>query len=319
MSPASASELLATFLHPARVQMLGAQHVALLRDLHANRPRRSVEVIRLGPPKPEAIKPERVDDAPDADPDDSGDVMPWDVPIYSVEGGLAVVDVCGPIVKGYDCITCWFWGLASLDRIQAAVADLSTRKDVAMVVFNFNSPGGVVTGVAETGEMIAALGQASKLTIAYTDTMCASAAYWLASQCREVVVSRSADVGSIGTYMTLYDYSGWLAELGIKLDFFRAGDLKGIGVMGRSLTDEEKAFLQADVDRTNARFIAAVRAGRAAGGEVADSTMQGQWFDGEMAVQLNLADRIVLTLPALIDELRGTLNRALATAVAAQS
>jgi signal peptide peptidase SppA len=239
-----------------------------------------------------------------ADDDGSGDgeedVMPWEEPVYEVKDGIAVVDVSGPVVKGYSALVCWYYGLMSSDRLEEAIAELETRADVAAVVFNFNSPGGMAIGTPEIADAIVRLGE-SKVTVAFTGVQVCSAAYWMASACSAFFTTKSAIVGSIGTYIAFYDYCEMLKQWGISLELFRAGSLKAIGVMGKPITDEERAFLTDSVNRTNAGFTGFVKSRRAG---VADSTMQGQWFDGAQAVELKLADAVVPNLSAVVSGLR---------------
>ena len=117
----------------------------------------------------------------------------------------------------------------------------------------------------------------------------ASAAYWLAAPADAIVVGRTANVGSIGVYTVIADSSDYYKRMGIDVELIKAGRLKGIGVDGIGITDEGRAYLQARVDKVYQQFTGAVRANRTG---VADETMQGQAFDGDDAVALNLADRI---------------------------
>ncbi len=217
------------------------------------------------------------------------DLLPWEAPIFSVLNGVARVLISGPIVNGYDDFTCWYWGLASSDRIRAACVELAGRADVRSVLFVFNSPGGMAQGTPETAAAIAQLSDA-KQTVAHTGSMCCSAAYWMASQCRLITATLTADVGSIGTYLAFYDWSGYLEKAGIKLELFARGTFKAMGIAGKSLTDEQRKFLDDGVTRTNDRFLAAVRSARPG---VTDETMQGQCFDGEQAVAACLVDYVV--------------------------
>lgn len=229
----------------------------------------------------------------------SADVMPWEEPIYSVANGVALVRVFGPLVKGYDDFTCWCYGLMSMDRLQSAVHEIAARMDVSSVVFHFNSPGGMTQGTPETAALIAHLGD-SKLTLAFTDALCCSAAYWMASECRLVFATPSASVGSIGTYLAFYDWTEYLTKAGIKLELFARGTYKAMGIAGKPLTDEQRALLDARIDKINGKFLAAVRAARPG---VKDETMQGQTFDGEEGVEAKLVDHTVGGLHDLVAQL----------------
>jgi signal peptide peptidase SppA len=246
--------------------------------------------------------------------DDAGEeeqLWPWEEPIYTVQDGVAVVEVAGPIVKGYDAFTCWWFGCMSTDRLQDAIDEIALRADVLAVVLVVRSPGGMATGTPEVSAQIATLA-ARKLVVAVTDLQCCSAAYWMACHAQTLFTTVSADVGCIGTYIALYDYTKMLDEWGIKLELFKRGKYKAIGVMGNPLDDAAREFLDRDVQRTNDRFQAAVRAHRPG---VADTTMEGQWFDGEEAVELRLADEVVGSVGEVVDRVRAGVAGALASAV----
>lgn len=225
------------------------------------------------------------------DADEEDDCWPWEEPLYTVENGIARVVISGPLIKGYDDFSCWWYGCASIDRIQSTLIELADRGDIRSIEFVINSPGGMSVGMPETASLMVALGE-NKNTVGFTGDCAASNGYRLLCAANVVIVTPSSIVGSIGTYIALYDYSEYLANLGIKLELFRAGDMKGIGVMGKSLTPKERAFLDDSVKRCNDMFTGFVRDRR---GDVADSTMQGQWFDGMQAKDLNLVDALVTT------------------------
>lgn len=235
------------------------------------------------------------------------DLWPWEEPLYEIENGIALVSFSGAMVKGYDAFTCWCYGLASIDRLQLTLLELAGRDDVAAVVLNIDSPGGMCLGTPELGDTIASL-SAEKLVVAFTSGMACSAAYWSACGATMVLATRSAMVGSIGTVWPIYDYSEMFAEMGIKVDVFKRGTFKGMGIAGTSLTDEQKKWADDQVGRINDGFTGFVKSRR---GAVADSTMQGQWFDGEQALELKLVDRVVSGLPEVVAEIRAKLDAAM--------
>lgn len=226
----------------------------------------------------------------------SGGLPPWEQPIYHVENGVAFVQVTGTLVKGYDAITCYFWGLASIDRLQETTLELRDRRDVSAVIYLLNTPGGMSQGMPELCDAIREL-DAEKPALAFTSDDAASNGYRIAAACRLVFATPSSVVGCIGTYIALYDYAALLAKEGIKLELFRDGEHKALGIMGYTLSEKDRAFLDAAVKRSGGRFKDLVRARRSG---VAEETMQGQWFDGEQGVELKLVDRTVSGLPELV-------------------
>lgn len=224
-------------------------------------------------------------------PGNDGDQDDMEKSSYDVQNGVAIVPVNGIIGKRLNMLEMMCGG-ADVDQIVSAVQKADMDPAVESILLNVNSPGGMVTG---TPEAASALGQTSKPLYAFTDSQMCSAAYWLASSATAgIFVTGSSDVGSIGTYLAMVDSSRAYEMEGLKLELFKAGKLKAIGLEGKAFTDEERTFLQEGVERANSRFTAAVVANRkSAGYRIADETMQGQWFDGEQAVANGLADQLV--------------------------
>jgi len=225
-------------------------------------------------------------------PENDGDQDDITEKAYTVENGVAIVPVNGVIGKRLNMLEMMCGG-ADVDQLVAAVQKADSDPMVESILLDVNSPGGMVTG---TPEAAAALGHIEKPLYAFTDSQMCSAAYWLASAATSgIFVTGSSDVGSIGTYLAMIDSSRAYEMEGLKLELFKAGSLKAIGLEGKAFTDSERAFLQDGVDRANARFTSAVLANRlqATGRTISDATMQGQWFDGEQAVANGLADRLV--------------------------
>ena len=226
----------------------------------------------------------------DDDDGDEGDDSTQATP-YQTACGIAIVSVDGVIGKRLSLLETRCGGCdidAVISAVTAAVADPS----IASILLDISSPGGQVTGTPEAAAQLRAL-SSQKPLYAFTDSQMCSAAYWLGAMARGIFCTPSSQIGSIGTYLALVDSSRAYEMEGMKLELFRAGRLKGIGIEGKAMTPEEKDFLQSTVDRANARFLAAVRSSRPG---VSEETTQGQWFDGDQAVEMGLADMVVGSL-----------------------
>lgn len=172
--------------------------------------------------------------------------------------------------------------------LRAALADPSVKA----ICFNFNSPGGGVYGIEALGnEMFAARGQ--KPIVAQVNSMCASAAYWLATQADEIVITPGGEVGSIGAYGLHEDKSKAAAAAGVRYTFISAGKYKVEGNSFEPLSDEALAALQKKVDSYYGTFVNAVARGR---GTTAKD-VRGGMGEGRMelaadALKMNMGDRI---------------------------
>ncbi len=115
----------------------------------------------------------------------------------SVRDGVAIVPVVGPVFRRASMFT-EVSGATSLDLLARDFHAAIANPDVTAVILDIDSPGGEANGVNEFAEHVYAA-RGTKPIVAYVGGMAASAAYWIASACDEIVADATAEVGSIGT------------------------------------------------------------------------------------------------------------------------
>jgi len=211
-----------------------------------------------------------------------------------VTGETMVIPVHGIIGKHLDMIETMCGG-CDLDSVDASIEEARGDSNIRRVAFSFRTPGGTVTGVPETAARIAQL-SATKETIAYTDSECCSAGYWMASQCRGFFCAGSASTGSIGVYMALLDQTRALDMQGITVNEISSDKWKCAGAPWRVLSEEERAQFQSQVAAIADDFKSAIGLFR----ELPDEYMRGQVFSGKDAVAFGLADGIADSLEELL-------------------
>lgn len=155
------------------------------------------------------------------------------------------------------------------------------------IVFIFDSPGGMCLGCDEAARAIA---NAGVPTLAWTDSMACSAAYYLASGCSQIVATRTAIMGNIGVICPWIDSAQmWEIE---GLDFqpitSEGADLKST-FHGPSITDDQRAFVQEDVNQMGTMFRDHVLTHRA---HIDSEVWRAGWYCGERALELGLIDAI---------------------------
>lgn len=217
-----------------------------------------------------------------------------DEPRYRVEGGVAVVEMRGVMGRHLSQLAMACGG-CDVDRVMDALAEADEDPAARAVVLLVDSPGGSVAGVAEAARRVREM---RKFTVAVAPDLCASAAYWIASQADALYVGETACVGSVGVYCALLDSSERYAREGYRVDVFRSGENKGAGIPGTSLTDAQREQLQAEVDSLAAIFKRAVKNARPA---VADDLLDGRTLTGEAAVEAGLADAVGNLTDAIAD------------------
>lgn len=188
-------------------------------------------------------------------------------------------------------------GMVDVNDIRKNIDAFEKDPQITHLVFDINSPGGTVTGVPELASRIR---NASKPTIAFTDSQAASAGYWLASQSQRFVATGSASVGSIGVYRVVPDASKAFENMGVKMEVFKSGKYKAIGLPGTSIDAEGKDLIQQSVVDVHQDFKADVRSVRSL---VPDSAMEGQSFSAKKAASLGMLTGIVSGMDQVLAEI----------------
>jgi signal peptide peptidase SppA len=226
------------------------------------------------------------------------DPQDWRVSrIYETYGNVAVIELVGVIDKHISDFEMECYGGYDISDFDNALIHAAADPDIETVVLSINSPGGSVTGVPESAARVAGLAK-TKEVHAFVDSMACSAAYYIASQADHIAAAPSAILGSIGVYMTMVDATRAAEMEGYKVDLITAGKFKAMGSPFKPLSDEERGMLQQSVNDLHAEFKGAVKSGRRApterGGHqtVADSAMEGQWFDGKASLSARLVDEL---------------------------
>lgn len=208
-----------------------------------------------------------------------------DLPQMQIENGLAQIPIGGPIgtrlglsQKGRGAVDTQ----DVMEEIEQAEADPRVKN----ILFVFDSPGGIVTGTPELADRIRAISK-PKFSYAYNAH---SAAYWLASATDRIFTTPTGGLGSIGVYLPIVDESRAFEQQGVKVELIKAGRLKGAGFPGTTLSDAQRANLQAEVNNIYEMFKGAVMEKRK---KVTDETMQGQSFMGQKAIDAGLADELI--------------------------
>jgi signal peptide peptidase SppA len=169
---------------------------------------------------------------------------------------------------------------------------LGNDPSIDQIVIDINTPGGHVTGTQEAADAVWNA-RKKKPVIGIVNALCASAGYWIGSQCTKLIGVPSADVGSIGVFMCHYDCSAMMADLGVKPTFIFAGEHKTEGNSMEPLGAEAKAWFQSEVDQTYKDFLAAVGRGRGISPEeVLEKFGKGRCFGAPMAKRVGMIDEI---------------------------
>jgi signal peptide peptidase SppA len=170
---------------------------------------------------------------------------------------VAFIPVLGTLMKQKSSM-----GGTSTIQLRRDIRQAANDPNVSGILLGVESPGGTVAGMHDLASDVAAA-RKQKPVWAHVDDLMASAAYWLgASTDRITANAPTALVGSIGTLLTIYDLSQQAEKEGVKALVFSTGPIKGAGVPGSKVTDEQQAHFQGIVNGMQAEFDAVVKRGR---------------------------------------------------------
>lgn len=206
-------------------------------------------------------------------------------------GRVAVVSVFGVLCQRMGSMDEASGGVA-YDRIGSVLDALVADKQCKSILMVMDSPGGTVIGCDELADKIRGYRGQKKVNCA-VDGMCASAAYYIASQCAEISCTPTGMVGSIGTISAHEDISGALEAQGVKLTMITAGKYKGEGSPYEPLSEEARQEIQSKVDHYYGQFVEAVAKGRdTTAAKVKANYGQGRMLTPADAKAAGMIDRV---------------------------
>ena len=216
------------------------------------------------------------------------DEMSYDV------GPVRVIRCYGIIGRNLSSLEMMCGGI-DVNTIRGVAEKAESDPLIQTVIFDWDSPGGVVHGIPELAAYIRGM---TKQTIAWTGGMCASAGYYVASACDVVSCAASADVGSVGVYMAWIDHSKRMEREGDELIVIKAGTEKAAFLDGQ-LNDTARAALQESADDMYNKFKSFILA---SGRTIDDQYLQGMSYNGSKALEIGMVDVIHETIETLITE-----------------
>lgn len=223
--------------------------------------------------------------------------------IFDLSGGIAYIPVRGPLFNDdyIDRYGGWsgYKGLAA--QFSAALAD----PEVRAILFDIDSPGGVVNGCFDLADLIFDGKAAGKPIWAMANDTATSAAYAIASAAHMVFLPRFGAVGSIGVWTMHMDMTGALEKYGVKITLISSGAHKLDGNPFEPLPDDVRAEMQSSVDHVREGFVEAVARYRGIPADQVRAT-EAAVFDDRDAVGAGLADAVATdrdVAAALFEEL----------------
>ncbi|WP_090207680.1 S49 family peptidase [Ectothiorhodospira magna] len=195
----------------------------------------------------------------------------------------ALVDVQGIIAEG---------GAASADLVVRGLRAAFENRNTVAVILRINSPGGSPVQAGYINDAIRHLREQHPDIPLYAviSDVGASGGYYVAVSADQIYADRASIIGSIGVRMDSFGFVDAIDRLGIERRLMTAGGNKGLLDPFMPVQADEKAHVQAMLDRIHMQFVEAVKAGR--GDRLADDPrlFTGLIWTGEEGVELGLID-----------------------------
>jgi signal peptide peptidase SppA len=247
------------------------------------------------------------------DNEEDDDPIQTDGPLtkyVDIQGKLGVITTQGSLTNQNSFMS-WLLGGTTYSQIRDAFLEAATLKQeghLTAILHIVESPGGVSTGLEDTGALIRQVASHVCPVLSYGNTLC-SAAYWLAAAGSKVYAPRSADVGSIGTRMSIPNYFKAMEKEGIAMKNVSAGKYKTMGDPTQPWSKETESYLQERVDSMNEIFLETVAEYRDKPLEhVREKMAQGREFTGIQAQALGLVDAVT-NLDTLVQQTQAKLAK----------
>lgn len=210
------------------------------------------------------------------------------VPDIATTSLTAVIPVSGPIVH-HETLMSFFGYATSIDAMSAQFKSAVNDPDVERIVLLIDSPGGTVMGLQEFAAQIRA---SEKPTLAVVNGMAASAAYYIASQAKEIVMTPSGLTGAVGVRMLRWDTSKADNDAGYRLEVYAVPDGKGDGYGAPTSEDGQKQNMRI-VQQYYDAFVSDVAQGRGTSvDDVKANYGDGRTVSAQDAFDAGMVDRL---------------------------
>lgn len=171
--------------------------------------------------------------------------------------------------------------------------DLMNDDDVKAVVVRINSGGGDAYASEQMWHQMSELRKVKPVVVSMGD-YAASGAYYMSAPASWIVAQPNTLTGSIGIFAVIPDFSGLVtSKLGVRFDEVKTNRNSTFGnLMARPFNAEEKAMLQASVNRGYSLFRQRVAEGRRLPVESVEKIAQGRVWLATDALNIKLVDQL---------------------------
>lgn len=228
------------------------------------------------------------------------DISGAPLPKMEIVGDVARIPIRGILALNVpDWIKSYGFAITDINDVEQEQNQALNDPKVKIILEHYDSPG----GESVAGQKLFDINEAARrkkplLSWSGDGEMVCSAAFNGAAASTEIILGKYCEAVAIGSYMVNVDDTGFWEQMGMKLEVFRSGEYKGIGL--DPLSEAQRAYFQSiteqygELFRKNvSKYLPAPR-----------DSMQGQSYRGVDAASLGFAFALAKDMPAAVAKFR---------------
>lgn len=177
------------------------------------------------------------------------------------------------------------------EKVAAELIKLKDNEKVKAVVLRVNSPGGSAFISDQIWRQVVELKKVKPIVVSMGN-MAASGGYYISCAANKIVAEPNTLTGSIGIFGIFPNATGLFQKLAVTSDVVKTNTFADLGDITRPMTPEEKALIQAYVERGYDTFLMRCAEGRDMTKEEINAIGQGRVWTGEQAKERGLVDEL---------------------------
>jgi len=185
-------------------------------------------------------------------------------------------------------------GETMVDDLKLQLEQAANDENVKAIVLNVDSPGGEVTASDIIYNAVKKVrDQNKKPVVIYMGSLAASGGYYVSCAGSYLIANETTFTGSIGVIMQTLHYEDLFNKVGLQMITFKSGKFKDLLSGSRTLTDEEKTYVQGLVMQTYDKFLGIVATERKLDKEtLRNGIADGRVISGKDAKENKLIDAL---------------------------
>jgi len=190
---------------------------------------------------------------------------------------IGVIEIEGVIADGKDAVE--------------EIVKFKEDPAIKGVILRIDSPGGAVGPSQELYREVLKLKATKKVYVSMGST-CASGGYYIAAAADKLYANPSTITGSIGVIMQLMIVEDMLKKFGLESNTIKAGKFKDVGSPFRTMTAQEREYMDGVVMSIYDQFINDIASARKMDAGKVRALAEGKVYTGNQAKDAGLIDSI---------------------------